>query len=104
MALVEDLDVFLADFCVPVSFAGAPDGLLGIQDIEGAHVVGGSTLEGIQVVTAAMKTVMLRTVNVASLNIDDPITVNGIDYQVRDKQEAKPDGVFTVLALGAPGT
>lgn len=104
MALAEDLDLFLADFGVPVLFAGAPSGLLGIQDIEGAHVVGGSSLEGIQVVTAPMKTVMLKTVDVASLNIDDAITVAGVDYVVRDKQEAKPDGVFTVLALGAPGS
>jgi len=98
MAFAEDLGVFLADFGVPVSFAGAPSGLVGIQDIAGAHV--GTTLEGIQVVTAPMKTVMLKTVDIATLGIDDAITVNGVNYVVRDKQEAKPDGVFTVLALG----
>lgn len=99
MAFAEDLDLFLADFGVPVSFDGAPDGLLGIQDIEGTHVVGGSTLEGIQVVTAAMKTIMLKTTDVTTLNIDDTMTVNGVTYTVKDKQEAKPDGVYTVLAL-----
>lgn len=109
MALAEDLEIFLADFGVPVSFDGAPSGLLGIQDIEGAHIVGGSTLEGIQVVSAPMKTIMLRTADIGNLTIDPApqgsglvsvITVNGVQYVIRDIQAAKPDGVFTVLALG----
>jgi len=110
MAFAEDLGVFLADFGVPVSFAGAPDGLLGIEDIEGAHIVGGSTLEGIQVVSAPMKTIMLKTADVANLTIDPApqgsglvsvITVNGVQYLIRDIQAVKPDGAYTVLALGA---
>lgn len=95
MAFAEDLDVFTADFGVPVSFAGAPSGLLGLFGDEGAHVFG-TMLEP---QSGPRFSVWVKTSALGALDIDSPITINGISYLVRDKQEVKPDAAFTELVL-----
>lgn len=95
MALTEDLDVFLADFGVSVSFTGSTAGMLGIEDVAGVPLLGDN---GRAVVTGADRHVLIRTDEKGSLTQNSTITVNSASYVVRDLQPIE-DGSFTMVWL-----
>lgn len=91
----EDLDVYLADFGVSVTFAGAPAGTLGIYD---AHTEGFVGDEARALVNAEDHTVLLKTTVAALLTQRLAITVDGAAFKVREKLKLA-DGAFTLVAL-----
>ena len=92
-----DLDVLVADFGVPVVFAGAPAGLLGIEDVAGLDVFAVTELPR---VSATDRTVLVKTSALAAFGgIDAALTVDGVAYVARDVLLAPPDGAYTVIAL-----
>ncbi len=100
MGIVENLDVYLADFGVPVSFTGAPAGTVGILDVHDTHVL---MHDGHYQLTGRALGVKLKTAGVASLlHIDDSVTVNSVAYKVTDILAHPPDGVFTIVVLRNP--
>lgn len=58
MAFVEPLGVFLADFGAPVTFAGAPDGALGLMDFEDREILAD---EGRAAVVGRFRTLLVLT-------------------------------------------
>lgn len=90
MAFVEDPTDFLADFGVTVT-AGAISGL-GILDMPGEYVAGDRVITTEYVLRA-------ETSKFGDLSYDDPITVDGISYTVREAPLLVDDGVFCLLLL-----
>lgn len=92
----EDLAAFLADFGVPVQFAGAPADARGLEDFEDVVAVGE---DGRAVVVGRQRTVLVPTAVAALLALGAAVTVNGAARTVRDVRAAD-DGAFSVVALG----
>jgi hypothetical protein len=89
MAFTEDLDLFLSDFGVPVS-SGAVTGF-GVLDMPSQVVADGMVL------TTDYK-LTVRTSVFGGLLYGDGITVDGVNYQVREAMKVD-DGKFTELML-----
>jgi hypothetical protein len=89
MAFTEELDLFLSDFGVPVS-AGAVTGF-GVLDMPSQVVA-----EGMVLTTDYKLTV--KTSVFGGLLYGDGITVDGVNYQVREAMKVD-DGKFTDLTL-----
>jgi len=94
VAFTENLDVFLADFGVSVSFAGSTAGMLGIMDGPGLLALAGEQFPGVQAVD---KTVLIRTDQKGALKPGTAITVNGVAGTVRSILPFE-DGVFSLVA------
>lgn len=95
MAFTENLDLFLADFGVSVTFDGAPAGAKGLWDEAGTLVLDEQGRAG---VTAVEKSLLVKTSVADLLNIGSTITVGGTAYTVRLKPPVE-DGAFTSLYL-----
>jgi hypothetical protein len=95
MPFVEDLDAFMADFGVPITFDGAPPALLGIQDFADVGQVGNS---GHAEVIGRHRTLLIRSDAATLLRPNSVITVNGISRIVLDPR-AQEDGAFNTLTL-----
>lgn len=89
MAFTEDLDLFLADFGVSVT-SGAVTGV-GILDMPTEIVADGVVL------TTDYK-VTVKTSQFGGLLYGAPVTVDGVNYQVREALKVD-DGEFTELML-----
>ena len=89
MAFTENLDLFLMDFGVPVT-TGAVTGL-GILDMPSQVVADGMVLTTDYRLT-------VKTSQFGGLLYGDAITVDGVNYQVREAMKLD-DGVFTELFL-----
>lgn len=95
MPITEPLDAYLVHFGVPVTFAGAPAGSLGIEDYATQDVL---DEDGRAVVLAGERTVYLKSSVAALLAVGDAITVNGVARTVRAPR-AQDDGAFTLVSL-----
>jgi len=95
MAFTEDLSVFLADFGVPVSFTGSAAGMLGIMDLAEIEVLGD---RGRAVVSAADRTLLIRTAQKGVLTQGSAISVDSVSYTVRDIGPFE-DGAFSLVHL-----
>jgi hypothetical protein len=95
MAFVENLDLFLADFGVTVSFTGSAAGMLGIEDAAGFLSLPGDQFPGVQ---ATDRTVLIRTDQKGALAPNSDITVNGTARKVRHLLPFE-DGAFTLVSL-----
>lgn len=95
MAFTEDLDLFLADFGVPVS-SGAISGI-GILDMPSEIIADGVVL------TTDYK-VTVKASLFGELNYGATVTVDGVDYTIREVMKVD-DGSFVELTLTkiAPG-
>jgi len=89
MALSENLSVFLNDFGVTVT-SGAISGV-GVLDMPGQVLAGGMVL-------STDYTLTVRTADFGGLFYGDGITVDGVNYQVREARKLD-DGAFTELML-----
>jgi len=89
MAFTEDLDLFLADFGVSVA-SGSVTGV-GILDMPSEIVADGVVL------TTDYK-VTVKTSQFGGLLYGAPVTVDGVNYQVREAMKVD-DGSFTDLML-----
>jgi hypothetical protein len=89
MAFTEELDLFLSDFGVPAS-AGAVTGF-GVLDMPSQVVADGMVL------TTDYK-LTVKTSVFGGLLYGDGITVDGVNYQVREAMKVD-DGKFTELML-----
>jgi hypothetical protein len=89
VALTEDLSIFLADFGVTVT-SGAVSGM-GILDMPSQVVADGMVL------TTDYK-LTVRTSDFGGLLYGDAVTVDGVNYQVREAMKLD-DGQFTDLYL-----
>lgn len=89
MAFIEELDLFLTDFGVPVS-AGAVTGV-GVLDMPSQVVADGMVL------TTDYK-LTVKTSVFGGLLYGDGVTVDGVNYQVREAMKVD-DGKFTELML-----
>ena len=89
LALFDDLTAFLADFGVPVT-SGAVSGL-GILDMPTEVIEGGMVLTTEYLLTA-------RAADFGGLLYGDGITVDGINYQVRETRMID-DGLMVHIAL-----
>lgn len=95
MALTESLGVFVADFGVPVSFSGSAAGMKGNMDLTGDLILADGTRAS---VSAADRTVLIRTSQRGALVGGSSITVDSITYAVRDIQPID-DGAFSIVWL-----
>lgn len=95
MPITEPLDPYLQHFGVPVSFAGAPAGTLGIEDLSTVDVL---TEDGRAAVLAGDRTVLLKSSVAALLSPGDAITVNGTARKVKAPR-LQDDGAFTLVSL-----
>jgi hypothetical protein len=89
MALLEDLNLFLDDFGVSCT-AGAVSAL-GILDMPGQVISDGMVLTTDYTLTA-------RTADFGGLLYGDGITVDGVNYQVRENRKLD-DGAFVEIGL-----
>ena len=89
MAITEDLDIFLADFGVSCT-AGAGSAL-GILDMPSQVLAGDMVLSTDYTLTA-------RFADFGGLQYGDPITVAGVNYQVRETRQID-DGAFVEIGL-----
>jgi hypothetical protein len=89
MAFTEDLDLFLADFGVPVSSGGVSG--IGILDMPSEIIADGVVL------TTDYK-VTVKTSQFGGLIYGADVTVDGVNYQVREAMKID-DGSFTELML-----
>jgi hypothetical protein len=89
MAFTEDLDLFLADFGVSVTSGGVTG--VGILDMPSEIVADGVVL------TTDYK-VTVKTSQFGGLLYGAPVTVDGVNYQVREAMKVD-DGSFTDLML-----
>lgn len=87
--MTEDLDVFLYDF--GVSCVSGAVTALGILDMPSQIVADGMVLTTDYTLTA-------KTSDFGNLKYDDPITVAGVAYTVRDTKFVD-DGKFVEIAL-----
>jgi len=85
-----DLDLFLADFGVPVT-AGAISGM-GIYDKDSEIIISGD-------VVRLNHSIKIRTDLFGSLNYGDSITVNGSYFTVEHEPMRSSDGAFSVVPL-----
>lgn len=90
MAFVEDPADFLTDFGVAVT-AGAVSGL-GILDSPGEYVAGDRVITTEYVLRA-------ETSKFGDLSYDDPITVDGTSYTVREAPLLIDDGAFCLVLM-----
>lgn len=95
MALAEDLDVFLADMGVSVTYDGAEPDILGLLDVAGTLVLGH---DGRSDISATDRNVLMRTDRLGTLGEDSTITVDSVPYVVRDTQPIE-DGAFSIVWL-----
>lgn len=89
MALTEIPDVFLADFGVTVT-----DGTTtakGILDMPSEVIAGGMVITTDYALT-------VKSADFPALKYDDPLTVNGVAYTVRESK-LQDDGAFSVVYL-----
>jgi len=86
-----DLDLFLADFGVPVT-AGAVSGM-GIYDKDSEVILGGGD------VVRLNHSIKVRTDLFGNLNYGDSITVNGSYFTVEHEPMRSSDGAFSVVPL-----
>ncbi len=91
----EDLDAFMADFGVPVTFTGAPAGLQCLEDFVD---VGELDNDGRATVLGRRRTITVRTDAVTTVRINDTLTVNGTSRKVLDPR-AQDDGAFTTMVV-----
>jgi hypothetical protein len=89
MAFTEPLDLFLADFGLPVT-AGVIAGV-GILDMPTQVVADGMVLSTDYTLTA-------KTADFGGLYFGDPVTVDGVNYQVREVRKLD-DGKFCEISL-----
>jgi len=89
MAISEDLTVFLNDFGVSCT-AGAVSAL-GILDMPSQVLAGDMVLSTDYMLTA-------RFADFGGLQYGDPITVAGVNYQVRETRQID-DGAFVEIGL-----
>ena len=90
MNFTADLDLFLADFGVPVT-AGAISGM-GIYDKDSEIIISGD-------VVRLNHSIKIRTDLFGSLNYGDSITVNGSYFTVEHEPMRSSDGAFSVVPL-----
>lgn len=94
-----DLDAdnagFLADFGVPVTFAGAPAGTLGILDDYDEIVLDEDGRAGVSVPTKAL---LVESSVAALLTESVAVTVGGLTYRERSKPR-HVDGAFATVYL-----
>ena len=90
MAWTEDPTDFLADFGVPV-VAGAVEGL-GIFDTPGDYVADGRVITNEYLLRA-------ETSKFGNLTYNDSVTVDGLNYTVREAPLMVDDGVFCLVLL-----
>lgn len=95
MAITESLGIFVADFGVPVSFTGSTAGMKGNMDLTGQFVLSDGSRA---TVSAAERTILIRTDQKGALTQGSSITVNSSNYLVRDLQPID-DGSFTMVWL-----
>lgn len=95
MAVTDTLGAYLFDFGTSVSFTGSTAGMKGIMDLTGQQVLADGDRA---IVTAAERTVTIRTDQKGSLTQGSSITVNFASYVVRDLQPID-DGSFTMVWL-----
>ena len=95
MAFTENLDAYLADFGVPVSFSGSVAGMLGIEDAQWLLTLPEDQFPGVQ---ATDRTVLIRTDQKGALAPGTAITVNGTARVVRHLLPYE-DGTFTLVPL-----
>lgn len=95
MAVTDTPDAYLFDFGVSVSFSGSVAGMKGIMDLTGELVLGDGTRA---VVSAADRTVLIRTSQKGTLTQGSTITVASVSHKVRDLQPVD-DGTFTMVWL-----
>jgi hypothetical protein len=89
MALTEDLSLFLADFGVTVT-SGAVSGV-GVLDMPSQIISG-------DMVLSTDYTLTCRAADFGGLLYGDGITVDGVNYQVRETRKVD-DGAFVEIAL-----
>jgi hypothetical protein len=78
MAFTERLSVFFSKG-VPVTFAGAPSGLMGNLDVADEEML---ARDGLGPVIGTVQVVTTERAAVAALGSGDAITVDGVDYTV----------------------
>jgi hypothetical protein len=78
----EDLSVYFADFGVPVTFAGAPAGLLGNLDVADQEQL---ARDGLGPVMGTIQYIEVPTAGVALLEEEMALTVDGAGYTVLKK-------------------
>jgi hypothetical protein len=90
MTISENLDTFLADFGVPVIFDG--ETFVGVLDMPDQSI--GSFA------VSTEYSVLVKTVDISEENVEsqDPITVDSIDYLVREYKRID-DGKFAKILL-----
>ncbi len=91
----EDLDAFLADFGVSLTFSGAPAGLQCLEDFAD---VGELDNDGRATVLGRRRTITVRTDAVTAVRIGNTLTVNGVSRTVLDPR-AQEDGAFTTMVV-----
>lgn len=91
MNFTADLDLFLADFGVPVT-AGAVSGM-GIYDKDSEVILGGGD------VVRLNHAIKVRTDLFGSLSYGDSITVDGSYFTVEHEPMRSSDGAFSIVPL-----
>lgn len=91
----EDLDAFMVDFGVSVTFDGAPECLLGHEDFADVTQVSN---DGHAEVIGRQRTVLLRSDAAALLKVGSALTVDGTSRTVLDPK-AQEDGAFTMVTI-----
>lgn len=91
-----DADTVLADFGVPVSWTGAPVGVLGIETfgVDAAQlgpVAGGELLAGLGVDHGILS---VKPGTLAAVDIDTRLLVNGKPYRLRDRVADGQPSIF----------
>lgn len=89
MALSENLDGFLADFGVPVT--NGVTATTGVLDMPSEMIAGG------MVITTDYSLTIKSSVY-PNLKYDDPLTVDGVAYTVREAK-LQDDGKFSIVYL-----
>lgn len=89
MALSENLDAFLVDFGVPVT--DGTTATTGILDMPSEVIAGGMVITTDYALT-------IKAGVYADLKYDDPLTVNGAAYTVREVK-LQDDGQFAIVYL-----
>jgi hypothetical protein len=87
--ITEDLDLFFADFGVSFT-AGAVSGMC-IKDAPGLNILGNQVIQ-------VDHQVLVKTSAFGGLLYNDPVTVNGEAYTVRETMPVE-DGAFSLITL-----
>jgi hypothetical protein len=96
VAIVENLDVYLADWGAPVTFPGAPTGTVGIVDFHDVNALGGTANRG--TVIGRVFGIFCKTTIADMLEPGVTITVGTTSYIV-DDPKAQRDGAFAIVTL-----